>query len=211
MQEMTSVRVGAVPLMVPSPTSDLIEPGPDYRVLFEPLAPVNNRLVAAFVQPSKMDAIRSGNSPAMDEYALVEVPRRAEFTDVDAAGFKQVSDALGQQFGVDGDLNSSIKNSQDDINQKLKALGNGTTTVTIDEPLKLGVFFSKPNAAGFGMIMPYNINGTTIRVAMVVAVLRVRNRVLFSYTFAHYKDEGTVNWVRTTSEQWTDAILKANQ
>jgi hypothetical protein len=208
-QEIAHVRVGTKAIAIPSPAGDLMEPGPDYRVLLEPLAPVSNRLVAAFVTQSKLENIHAGSLPAMDEYALVEVPRRAEFADVDEANFKQVSDALSQQFG--GDLSSSIKNSEEDIDQKLKSLGNGSTTVTMSEPLKLGAFFTKPNAAGFGMIMPYNVNGTTTRVAMAVAVLRVRNRVLFSYTFATYKDEGSVKWIRATSEQWADAILKSNQ
>jgi hypothetical protein len=41
--------------------------------------------------------------------------------------------------------------------------------------------------------------------------LRVRGRFLSVFTYATYKDEGTVTWVKTTSEQWAGAILKANE
>jgi hypothetical protein len=44
-----------------------------------------------------------------------------------------------------------------------------------------------------------------------LALLRVRGRILSVFTYAAYKDEGTVSWVKTTSEQWADAILKANE
>jgi hypothetical protein len=94
--QITNVRVGAVSIAIPSPTNDLLEPGPDYRVIFETFAPVNNRLVAAFVPQDKMDDIHKGNAPPMDKYAFVEVARRTEFTEIDSATFQQVAGALGK-------------------------------------------------------------------------------------------------------------------
>lgn len=204
----TIVRVGAVSIAIPSPATDLVEPGPDYRVLFEPLAGTANRLVAAFVPPDKMDAIHAGNAPPMNEYALVEVGRRVEFAEINPATFQQIAEIMAKQLG--GDLNGLGKQSEDGINQRLKALGN-STSVTIDKPIQLGTFFSKTDAVGFGMITPYNVNGTITRMAGCLAEVRVRGRVLSVFTYAAYKDEGTVKWVRETSEQWADAILKANQ
>ena len=66
---------------IPAPTSDLVEAGPDYRVLAEPLVPTNNRLVAAFLQPADLDTLRSGTAAELGRYALVEIPRRAEFAE----------------------------------------------------------------------------------------------------------------------------------
>jgi hypothetical protein len=47
---------------------------------------------------------------------------------------------------------------------------------------------------------------------MVVSVilLRVKSHVLFAYFYVAYKDEKSTDWVRTTSQQWSDAILAAN-
>jgi hypothetical protein len=202
-------RAGGLSIAIPSPGNDLIEPGPDYRVVLEPLAPANNRLVAAFVTPDKMSEIRKGNLPAMTEYALLEIPRHAEFAAVDTATFKQIADAMSQQFG--GDLSASTKEQQDELNRRLKALGDGSTTVTIDKQLQLGSLFSKPDECGYAAIVPYSSNGVTTRMAMALAALRVQNRVLLAYTFAVYKDESTVKWIRTTEEQWADAILKVNR
>src|ERR1700722_5430732 len=99
--QVTNVRVGAVSIAIPSPMNDLAEPGPDYRVIFETFAPTSNRLVAAFVPQDKMDAIRKGNAPPMDEYALVEVARRSEFTDIDSAAFQRIAEEIAKQFGGD--------------------------------------------------------------------------------------------------------------
>jgi len=186
----------------------LAEPGPDYRVIFEPLAPVNNRLVAAFVPPDRMGTIRKGISPPMDKYILVEVPRQMEFTDIDPATFHQIEELLGKQFG--GDLSQFSKTGQDEINHNFKALGN-SASVTIDKPVPLGIFFETANAIGVGSITPYNVNGVTTRMAGCFTMLRVRGRILSLFTYSAYKDEESVKWVKTISQQWADAILKANE
>jgi len=197
-----------VPIAIPSPTNGLVEPGPDYRVLFEPLVPASNRLVAAFVPLDKMDVIHRGNAPSMDEYALVEVARRTEFTEIDSATFQQIAEVLGKQFG--GDISQFSKTAQDEIERNLKAQGK-SVSVTIDKPVPLGIFFVKKDAIGGGSITPYNVNGVTTRMAGCLTVLRVRGRILSLFSYALYKDEGTIIRVKTTAEQWTDAILKANE
>jgi hypothetical protein len=207
--QITNVRVGAVSIAIPSPTGDLVEPGPDYRVVFETLAPVNNRLVAVFVPPqNKMDAIRKGNAPPMDEYALVEVARQTEFAEIDSATFQQIADVLAKKFG--GDISQFSSKGREEIDRNLKAMGS-SASVTIDKPVPLGIFFVMTNAIGVGSITPYNVNGVTTRRVGCLAVLRVRGRALSVFTYAAYKDEGTVMWVKTTAEQWAGAILKANE
>jgi len=206
--QVTNVRVGAVSIAIPSPTNDLAEPGPDYRVIFETFAPTSNRLVAAFVPQDKMDAIRKGNAPPVDEYALVEVARRSEFTDIDSAAFQRIAEELAKQFG--GDLSQFSSKGQEEINRNLKALAK-SVSVTIDKPVPLGVFFSMTSAIGVGSITPYNVNGVTTRRVGCLAFVLVRGRVLSVLTYAAYKDEGTAMSVKTISEQWARAILKANE
>lgn len=206
--QITNVRVGAIPIVIPSPGNDLVEPGPDYRVIFETLLPVNNRLVAAFVPQDKLDIIHKGKMPAMDRYALVQIARQSEFTEMDSATFQQIAEALGKQFG--GDLSQSSIKGQEEANHNLKDMGS-SATVTLDKPVPLGTFFTMTNAIGVGSITPYTINGVPSRRASCLAFLRVRGRILSMFMYATYKDEGTVQWVKTTSEQWVSAILKANE
>jgi hypothetical protein len=205
--QITNVRVGAVPIIIPSPGKDLVEPGPDYRVIFEIFAPVNNRLVAAFVPQNQMDAIHKGNAPPMDEYAFVEVARRREFAETDSATFQQIAEALAKLSG--GDLSQFASKTQEEINHNLKALGQ-SENVTLDKPVPLGILFAMTNAIGVGSITSSNKDGVTMRVVSCLALLRVRGRVLTLITYATYKDEGTAMWVKTTAEQWAGAILKAN-
>jgi hypothetical protein len=60
------------------------------------------------------------------------------------------------------------------------------------------------------MVESVSAQGPEIKVAIAVVVLRAQRRILFLYLYSIYKDESTIQWARNASEQWTDAILKAN-
>lgn len=207
--EPQSYRSGLKSIVIPPPTADLSEIGPDYRVLMDSSVPDTNRLLAAFLSAEDFVNVRSGISKGANRYALVENLRRAEFIDVDADTFKQVSNSVAQQFGAT--LNASVKDEEEELNRKLKAMRGSDTTMTLDKPMQLGVFFSKPNACSFGIIQQISAAGSSVKMVAGVTILRVQNRLIYAYLYSAYKDEDSVQWVRKISEQWADAILKANQ
>jgi hypothetical protein len=208
-QDTSTYRAGLKNFTIPAPTSELTEPGPDYRVLLEPLSPTQNRLIAAFLLPADLDTLRSGSTATLNRYALVEVLRQAEFADVTPEMFKQVSDAFGTQFGAAVDAN--LKDNQDEINRRLKALHSAASEVTLDKPVQLGALFTKPDACAFGMVMSMTSGGKARKEVVGVIAMRVRSRLVFLYTYTEFKDDSSVQWIRTTDEQWADAILQANK
>jgi hypothetical protein len=208
--EISTYRSGLKSIAIPVPTSDLNEIGPDYRVLYETLVPDTNRLIAAYLLAGDVANLRTGTPKVLSHYALVETLRRAEFAEVDAASFKEISAALAKQYGTVQDSSlTDAKALQDELNHKLKAAG-APNEVSIDKPVQLGVFFSKPDAYCFGMVTPGSSGGPSIKVVSGVTTLRVQNRLLYAYVYAAYTGDDSVQWVRKTSEQWADAILKAN-
>lgn len=207
-QAPATFRVGLKSIVIPAPSADLVETGPDYRVLLENLAPTNNRLVAGFLTSDELNKLQTATA-SLSQYALVEVPRRAEFADITPDMFKQIDAGLASQFG--GSMDATIKDQQEEINRRLKSLGQGSTTVTLDKPLPLGALFAKTDASGYGEIMPVSVNGVTEKMAVGISVFRVHERVLFFYLYTPYKDENTVSWIRATSQKWADAILAANK
>jgi hypothetical protein len=208
-QDPTTYRAGLKSMAIPAPATDLVELGPDYRVLLEPLAPTTNRLIAGFVMPADADAIRSSKKAALTRYALVEVLRRAEFTELSPSDFKQFTDTLGAQLGET--VNAHLKDSQDEINRRIKALGSASAEVTLDKPIQLGILFCKPDACASGMIMPITSNGTTKKMAAGLISMRLQSRLVFLYTYTEYKDESTIQDLRSMDERWVDAILQANK
>jgi hypothetical protein len=207
-QEPQTFRVGLKSIAIPSPSSDMNEIGSDYRVVLETFAPATNRLVAAFNRPEDLHQILSGGTAPLPRYALVEVPRGAEFVDVDSAAFKTVADSVAKEFGAN--LEADLKKGEDDLNHNLKELNSNSTSVTMGKPFPLGTLFSKPDAAAFGIIQSISTTGPETKMAVAVVVLRAQNRILVLYLYSIYKDESTVQWMRTTGEQWADAVLAAN-
>lgn len=205
----TAVRAGMVSFVLPAPAPDLVEMGPDLRVLMEIATPANNRLVAAFIPAADQAKLPGSLNGAPGKYALVEVLRRAEFVNVDEATFKQVVDTMAQQLS-NGEAQTTMLKQQDKINEKIDELGLKTGKVTLDKREQLGSIFSKPNAYGFCMVMPMASNGKTVNLVAGTALLRVKNRMLYAYLYREYEDKASVDWVVKTTETWADAILKAN-
>ena len=129
--------------------------------------------------------------------------------DLSAKDYKDVADQLEQQFGAV--LDTAIKEGEDEINRRLKAQNLDDDKISLDQPVQLGGFFSKPDAYGTGIIMQVTTNGNTNKVVAGIIFLRVKNRMLFAYLYSVYKDQDTVKWVRKATADWADAILKANE
>jgi hypothetical protein len=197
-------RAGRISLSIPSPAPELLEMGPDLRVLMEPLAPAKLRLIAAFILSDNLAQLPGSTTP-LTKYALVEVPRAAEFVNVDEATFKTVVDGMSQQFSS-GTLQSTM---QTEIDRHFADLGGGK--LTVDKPTQLGTMFSKPNASGFAMLMPMAVSDKTVTLVAATLAVRVRNRILFAYLYTQYKDKASVDWITKTSESWVDSILKSNE
>jgi hypothetical protein len=204
-----SYRSGLKSIVLPPPSADLNEIGPDYRVLMDSTVPDTNRLLAAFLTAEDSANLRSGVSNGLSRYALVENLRRAEFMDVDADIFKQVSEGMAQQFGVV--LNASTKDEEEELNRKIKSMRGVDAALTLDKPMQLGVLFSKPNACSFGIIQQISASGSSVKMVAAITILKIQNRLIYAYLYSMFKDEDSIQWVRKTSEQWADAILKANQ
>jgi hypothetical protein len=204
-----SYRAGGESITIPQPTNDLVEVGSDSRVIMEVFVPDQNRLLAAFTLSDDLPKLRSGGNSALSKYSLVEVPRRGEFADFSAKDFNELAEGASKEFGAV--LNSSVKESEDGLNRRMKALDLDDAKIILDKPVQLGSFFSKQDAYGVGMIMPISKDGNTTKMVVGIIFLRARNRMLFAYVYATYKDQETVKWMRKTTEEWADAILKSNE
>jgi uncharacterized protein (TIGR02145 family) len=202
-------KAGGTPIAIPAPAKDMVEVGYDNREFMEVFVPTDNRLLAAFVLTTDMPRLtKRSDELEMSRYAMVQVPRRGEYMDCGTSEFKEVTDGAKETFG--DVVNSSMKDVEDEFNRRMKSLDLEEATVSLGKPIQLGCLFSKTDAYGFGMIVPVSMAGKTEKMSMGGALLRVKSRILFIYLYAEYRDEDTIKWLRKTTEEWADAILKAN-
>jgi hypothetical protein len=172
-----------------------------------------NRLVAGFVPADPAKPPGENESAKLDRYMMVETSRAlddhaltvAEFNDVKAEIAKGMNDEAGQ--------------AQEQVNQKLKAAAGDPdiqNKVEIGKPVMLGTYLKADNAIGFLMMMikvhaddgQGNVADTTMACGTVMQ--RVKERLIYCYVFAPFKDESSLEWVRKTSTQWQEQVTKAN-
>jgi len=201
-------QAGGKSIVIPPLTSEFVEVGSDNRKILEVAVPDSNRLVAAFVLTNDLPSFKSGSNQQLLRYAMVEVPRDGESADFTAKDFKEMTDSANQELG--NAMTSTSREMEEEYNRKVKAL-NLDAQASLDKPVSLGCLFSKRDAYGFGMLMSVTMHGTTTNMINASALVRVRNRLVFAYVYAVYKDQSSLQWARKAVEDWADAILKANE
>lgn len=201
------VRAGGIELTLPGPGSDFAEAGDKLRTtFFELLAPSNNRLLTAYVQEKTLANVNAGKPLVLDIYSMVEVPRRAEYTDVTPQAFEQVLKGMEPSMGK---FELKAGYFQREMNARLKSLGTGP--IEIGHPEMLGGIFRKDNAAGYAMLLAVKQgDDRSNTMAGGMAVIRIRQRLVFAYLYRKYESPDTVSWVSKNLEVWCDAILAKN-
>jgi hypothetical protein len=203
-----TVVTGGTLMNIPAPGREFAPLGRGYCDAMQLFVPDEHRLLCAFVLDSDLRRLNMGDTELrLRRYGLVQVPRDAEYTECGASDFAEVVDALHESFGEL--VTWSVDDVEEQLNERMRSLD--LDEVRIGQPAQLGCFFSRPNACGFGMLVAMESGGETATIGVGAMVMRVNERLVFVYLYAQYEDEQTIAWLRKTSEQWSDAILKANR
>jgi hypothetical protein len=203
------VTAGGALLAIPPPSNDFVEAGEKLRTaFFELLVPSTNRLLNAYV-PAQSGAELNGGKMAggLDVYALLEISRRAEYTDCMPQAFEQVLKGLEPAMGkFDAEKRGQL---EQEMNIRLQSLG--TKPIEIGHPEMLGGIFKKTDASGFAMVLAVKQGDRSSTMACGFGVLRVKQRLIFAYLYRKYESPKTVSLVRENLEAWSDAILSKNK
>jgi hypothetical protein len=202
------VKAGGIMLTLPAPASDFADAGDRLRTtVFELLVPATNRLLSAYIPVVQLAEVSAGKAPGgLEVYAMVEVPRQAEYNECTPEFFAQFLKGLEPALGK-LDLKTAGE-MEAEINIHLKSLGS--KSIEIGHSESLGSVFQKNNAAGFAMLAAYQQGDRTITMASGIAAIRVKQRLVLAYLFRKYESPDTVKWLRKTLEAWGDQILARN-
>jgi len=167
-----------------------------------------NRLLSAYMIPSEIPRFsQREENLILSKSAAIQVFRQGEYQDFKESDFNELVEYEKTDAGAE--LSSIASDTEAEMNRRLDSLN--LDKVNITTPLELGAFFSKPNTYSFGMIVKYSDSGKSWTTVISTTYIRVRERLLFAYVTATYKDNETIAMVRKVSEDWADAILAANQ
>jgi hypothetical protein len=201
--------VGGVSVTLPGPNDGFIEVGDQIRPLFTKyLVPSENHIVSGYVEKSFIAKMGDdGSNAAPTTYAMIQVSRMADATLFDAAEFHNVLRNIPQPFGPL--LTSTPAVRRADFQRRVREFDS--TPIPPGRIRALGAFFSKPNAAGFGLVRQLAVEGKSMRQAQGNLYLCVHGKLLYGFIYTEYKGAETIDWLPKVLEQWADAILAANQ
>lgn len=210
-------EAGGVSIVIPVPWSGMVEVGVEKRPFMDQFVPPSNRLIAGFVPSADLPKLQATGIKAPPRIGLIAVSREFESSNITPDGFKSIIESVSKNF--DTTTSDFAKENEETFNQRVRALGLDNPKITFAQPVSLGCLFSSPDATGFGTILKASasasstepVSRTSLTKALSVLYIRVKNRILFAYVFADYKDKDTVLWLRKTSEDWCNNILNANK
>lgn len=113
------------------------------------------------------------------------------------------------------DINSpAMKATLERLGTSLTELNQKETQVDMSQPLNLGEFGTQPNAYSVMLVVNFKAQTSDGEVSTLLAgtmsCIRVKQRLIFVYTYRKYESKADVETLRDFTRQWIGQILAAN-
>jgi hypothetical protein len=177
-------------------------------------APANDML-AAHLPRANCAALRAGEFARPDFYTKVSIRRANRDVNISAEYFAQVVSEYrksGMQI-LDPD-NPGMKATLANINKGLTELNQKKTEISLSQPINLGEFDTRPNVYSVMVLLNIKAQNTDGETSALVlgglSYVRVKERLIYVYTYRTYKSESDIPVLRDFAKQWIGQILAAN-
>lgn len=185
--------------------TNFLEVSNRYNSIFNLFVPANNRLICGFLTKDDVQKISEGKDPEMETYILVEVSKDAENVDCKPRDFKEVISSFRD---ASSKILASTNEIQNEVNERLKSVD--LQEIKLNEPVDLGVIFSKKDAISSGMIFKVQQGEIITTYIASILLIRLKERLLFVYIYKAYKDKTTLKEIVSITDKYATALLTAN-
>jgi hypothetical protein len=214
----SSVQLGDKVILIPDPEG--FEEGTSQFESFKKRmiateAPQNDMLLA-HLPVADCELLRKGSSPTYSHFSKVSVFRVGREMTLSRAAMAVGVEDFRKNVYVYLDPNGSTQqNLEKHVERNLSQLDSKETKVDLSKPQLLGEFDVRPDVNSFLMLMTYSVTSAgaewTEPKLVTVSFVRVKERVIFVYSFLKYRSKADVDTAKQFSTKWTTSILAANQ
>lgn len=178
-------------------------------------APQNDMLLAHLPQ-SICESLSKGENVMLDNYTKVSVLRDGREILVSRETLAATVEGFRQNFDTLADPDSArMKAMQKNSEQKLSELDSRETKIDMTKPQYLGEFNAGSDVHGFLTLVSLTIKSGAIeravRVLVSTSLVRVKQRMIFVYTFSEYHSDADLSMAKQFATKWTDSIMAANR
>lgn len=186
------------------------------KAVFQATEAPSNDLLAVHIAAADAARFRNGVVGMPDVYTKVSVLKSLREADTPAPEFSRLVSAVRSSFGEAMDPDGpTMKSTLKNIEEGLTNLTREQTRVDLSRPLNLGEVVSRPDVFGTMLLMnvKMQMGGRQVELPLlcVASFLRVRQRILFVYTYRKYRSPADRDALARFTREWLGQIAAANR
>ncbi len=210
-------QLGDQPTTIPAPAGfeEAASQFDRIRDHFTTTEAVGNDMLAVFLPQADCEKLRAGTFGPFNFYTKVSVRAAVRGEPYSSARFDQLVAYFRKNEATLLDMNSpAMKATLQRLDQGLSKLNNQEMHVDFPQLTRLGEFDTRPNV--YAVMLLLNVTAMagdaaqTTPLLGTLVYLRVKNRMIYVYTYRKYTSQDDVNILRDFTKQWITQILAAN-
>ena len=212
-----SVRVGDKVIIIPPPEGfeEATTQFEQVKTRFTATEAPQNDMLAAHLSVDDCKLLRSGQNALFAQYTKVSVLRAARDLSITAPMFASIVADFRKNSSAYLDMNSpQMQEMFKQWDRELSKLDAKDTKTALSEPQNLGEFDNRANVYSVMLRMELNraSGSEQAKIPMLAGVtyLKVKDKVIFVYTYRPYRERTDVEKLREFSIKWNNSILAAN-
>ena len=212
-----SVRLGDAELYIPPPEGfeEASAQFEQIKTRFAATESPANDMLAVHLPKSTCELFRQGKDPNLTLWTKVSVLKTGRTTFFSNADFATVVAEFRKNGATMMDPDGPLMKSElDHLDRALSNMSSKDASVNITQPVNLGEFDVRPNVYGVLLLITFKVStGAEQSVTPILggmSFVRVKNRLVYFYTFQKYQSKADLKTVTTFSKNWTNMVLAAN-
>lgn len=211
-------KVGSKQIVIPPPEgfSEAASKFQSIKDTFTVTEAEGNELLSVFIPNSDYQLFNKGEFSELTFYTKVAISKKLKDLDLSETDFAGFAEAFKKYFPAYIDpQGSEMKKTLGRISENLSSLNKANTTFSIEKPFNLGEIVNDRNS--FGVILLSQIKRRTGNVEvskmmlMGASAIRVKEKIIFVYTYKDYKSEPDITDFKTFSSNWLKQIAAGNK
>jgi hypothetical protein len=182
--------------------------------------PSSNVGLAMFVTDEDYDALSQNGFPKLERYMMIQVQQKLVDKDISQKNFNDVTDIYETQIDkIRAEAKAKIEDHYKKAENRMKDIYDLDWQFKETDTIPLGKFHETASAFGSADVSKAvnTVEGEPEHYLIYSSTnfVLVRNRLLYVYVYGSQDlppqdSEGEIEWLKQTSVDWTDAIVKTN-
>jgi len=174
-----------------------------------------NDMLGIYLTHDDCEKLRAGGFSPFNFYTKVSVRRAIRDEDYSAERFANLVATFRKSGSQVLDINGpTMKSATERLGIGLSELNKKETQVDFGQPVNLGEFDVRPNVYSVMLLVNFKTTTgdgeTTVPILGGLSYIRVRERLVYVYTYRRYKSKADAAILRAFTTQWIHQILAAN-